>query len=41
MEIETKIDEDKGIETTDSKEEENTEIDGEVDLKDELMCALR
>jgi predicted RNase H-like nuclease (RuvC/YqgF family) len=39
MEIETKIDEDK--EMMDSEEEENTETDGEVDLEEELMCALR
>jgi hypothetical protein len=40
MEIKTKIDEDKGIETMDSEEEENVEIDREVDLEEELMCAL-
>jgi hypothetical protein len=38
MEIETKIDEDK--EMMDSEEEENDETNGEVDLKEELMCAL-
>jgi predicted RNase H-like nuclease (RuvC/YqgF family) len=41
MEIETNIDEDKGIEMMDSEEEENVETDGEVDLEEELMCALR
>jgi hypothetical protein len=41
MEIETKIDEDKGKEMMDSKEEENVETNGEVDLEEELMCALR
>jgi hypothetical protein len=41
MEIETNIDEDKGKEMMDSKEEENVETDGEVDIEEELMCALR
>jgi hypothetical protein len=40
MEIKTNIDEDKGKEMMDSEEEENVEIDGEVDLEEELMCAL-
>ena len=44
MAIDTKFDaienEDKRKEKTDSKEEENVEIDGEVDLEEELICAL-
>jgi hypothetical protein len=42
---ETKIDvlnnEDKGKEKMDSEKEENVETDGEVDLEEELICALR
>jgi hypothetical protein len=38
MEIKINIDEDKGI--FDSEEEENNEIDGEVDLEEEIVCAL-
>jgi len=34
MTIETKINEDKGIETMDSDEEENVETDGEVNLEE-------
>jgi hypothetical protein len=41
MAIETNIDEEKGKEMMDSEEEENVETDGEVDLEEELMCALR
>jgi hypothetical protein len=36
--IETKIDEDKEI--MDSEEGENTETDEEVDLEEDIMCAL-
>jgi hypothetical protein len=38
MEIETKIDEQKKL--MDSKEEENVETEGEVDLEEEIMCGL-
>jgi hypothetical protein len=41
MAIKTKINEYKGIETMDSKEEENVETDGEVDFEEELMYDLR
>jgi hypothetical protein len=38
MEIKTNINEDK--EMMDSEEEEKTKTDGEVDLEEELICAL-
>lgn len=44
MAIDTKFDafknEDKGKEKMDSKEEENVETDRDVDLEEELICAL-
>jgi hypothetical protein len=40
MAIKKNIDEYKGIETMDSEEEKNDEINGEVDLEEELMCAF-
>ena len=40
MEIKTNTDEDKGKEMMYSKVEENDETYGEVDLKEEIMCAL-
>jgi len=41
MEIKTNIVEDKRKEMMDLEEEENVETDGEVDLEEETICALR
>jgi len=40
MEIEENIDEDKGIEMMDSKEEDNSKTDGEVNIIGELVCVI-
>ena len=40
MAIETRINEGREEEITDSKEEENAETNGEVDTKEEFKCAL-